>query len=61
MTSPKDKTNSVAKLPVQPIGKELRDSFEKVRNEPIPEALRQLILDLKLKEQGFSSDQGDTE
>ena len=46
----KEVQKPVAKLPTQPIGKELRDSFERVRDEPIPEKLKELIAELKKKE-----------
>ena len=58
MTPPEDKTSSVISSPMLPIGKELRDRFEKVRDEPIPERLRQLISDLKYKEATHATDEG---
>ena len=46
----KEVQKPIIKLPTQPIGKELRDSFERVRDEPIPEKLKDLIAELKKKE-----------
>jgi len=50
LTPPTEKQTPIVQLPAQPIGRELRDSFERVRNEPIPDKLKDLITELKSKE-----------
>lgn len=50
MKPQRETQKQVEKLPIQQIGKDLRDSFERVRDEPIPDKLKSLIDALKKQE-----------
>lgn len=47
---PMNDHDHIAGRPRYPLGKELRDSFERVREQPVPDKLKDLIADLKQKE-----------
>lgn len=51
----RDTQKQVENLPILQVGKDLRDDFERVRDEPIPEKLKLLIDELKRQEKEFAS------
>lgn len=56
---PKKMQTPIIDLPMRPIGKELRDGYERVRDEPIPNKLKDMIAELKKKEKALVPRQED--